>query len=556
MNTCKTIRAVAIFLLFAGTTATLASEKYWVKLTDKAHNNFSLSEPQYFLTERSLERRRKQGIPIDSTDLPVSQVYIDSIRNTGCKILCTSKWLNAVTIESTGSEQIEQIRSFQFVDTLLLSWINPTTKSAYLKLENHVSKLTSDTLPSFYGPSYTQITLHNGDKLHQMGYTGQGMLIAVLDAGFLNADIVPSLSHLYANEKVIGTHDFVNPTSNIYDEHYHGMEVLSTIAGYEPGILVGTAFDASFYLIRTEDAASEQPVEMDYWVAGAELADSIGADLINSSLGYYYWDEPFTDYVFQDMDGETLRSSIGAAIAAKKGMIITSSAGNEGNVVGYGKIVSPSDAKGVVCVGSVGNRVDENGNNTMVKDSIYTPFSSRGYSADGRIKPNVVAKGYLSVVQYPDLSYGYNNGTSFSSPIMCGLLATLWQALPHYKASEIIELVEQNSHQYLNPDIYLGNGIPDMYQALNIATSIPDTILDDILVYPNPFDKKIQFIIPENAGNIDVSVYSITGKLVKILVNIPAQKRYQLDTGLLPQGMYILKVNTSDGKYTQKILKR
>lgn len=552
------IYLVAI-VLFMGTVATFSTEKYWVKITDKEHNNYSLDKPEAFLSPRSLNRRLIQGIALDSTDLPVSQIYLDSIVGAGCNIICTSKWLNAVTVEISSAQQTEQLKNFSFVDTVLLSWVTPT-KSAHLKLEP--SKLSDqppmDTLSTFYGFSYTQIALHNGDKMHQSGYTGKGMLIAVLDAGFKNANVVPSLQHVFNDGRILGTRDFVHPNGNVYDEHYHGMEVLSTIAGYTPGYLVGTAFDASFFLIRTEDDASEQPVEMDYWVAGAELADSIGADLINSSLGYYFWDEPFTDNVYEDMDGETMRSSIGAAIAAKKGILITSSAGNEGQVANYGKIISPSDAKGVVCVGSVGNTVN-NGVNDVLMDSVYTPFSSRGYSADGRIKPNLTAKGYHSVVQYPDSNYGYNNGTSFSSPTMCGMLACLWQALPGYSASEIIEIAEQNASQYFTPDIYLGYGIPDIFKAFEVATSIPDTTIEQILVYPNPFKNTLQFLMPSGetmGNNVHIFIYSLSGRLMKQWQNIPAENRYYLETGSLPGGIYILKVNTSRQTYTQKILKQ
>ncbi len=542
-----TIQRVAMLLLFSGSIATFATPKYWVKLSNKNNSPYSLNNPQAYLSERAINRRERQGIPMDSTDLPLTPSYVDSIKATGATVLCQSKWLNALTVETS---QPELISALSFVDTVQLSWVEPLTKSARLKLENQHRTWVSDTTESMYGPSYTQISLHNGHKMHQAGFTGEGMLIAVLDAGFLNADKVPSLQHLYNEGRILGTHDFVNPSSDIYREHYHGMEVLSTMGAYAPGVLVGTAYNATYYLIRTEDAASEQPVEMDYWIAGAELADSLGADLINSSLGYYFWDAPFESNTYSDMDGATLRTSIGAELAAKKGMIITSSSGNEGNVP-YKKLISPSDARGVVGVGSVGAQV-----NGTLADSVYTPFSSRGYSADGRVKPNLCAKGYLSVVQFPNGDYGFNNGTSFSSPILCGMLAVLWQALPHYSASQIVELAQQNAHQFLGPDMYLGYGIPDIYKAYNLATTLPDTTHDMLQVFPNPFHDYIRFVLPGSTTPIHVEMYSVTGRLVKSEGIATQEQFYYIKTNTLPQGVYVLRVGTQEGTYTQKLLKK
>lgn len=521
------------------------NEKYWVKFTDKANTHYSVDKPEEFLSTRSIERRQKQGIAIDSTDFPVNKVYLDSITQTGAKVLCTSKWLNAATIETSDASVVELISAFSFVDTLMLSWVAPILKSANLKLESPHKSIDDET-PIEYGFSYTQIAMHQGDLMHENGFTGNGQLIAILDAGFMNADTVSSLKHLFDEGRILGAHDFVDPQNNVYNEHAHGMEVLSTMGAYEPGILVGTAFDASFFLIRTEDVNSEQPVELDYWVAGAEFADSIGADLINSSLGYYAWDLPFTDNTYEDMDGKTLRASIGASFAAKKGIIITSSAGNEGNDT-YGKLVSPSDAPGVVCVGSVD------------KDSTYTSFSSRGFSSDERVKPNLVANGRNAVVQLPDGKFSYVNGTSFSSPITCGLLAILWQALPGFSATEIIDLAQKNAHLYENPDMYYGYGIPNIYEAYTKVTGVTDSLLGQFLVYPNPFKNSIKIILPENENaneNISLAVYSISGQIIMLENNIAYQAMFNLDTSTLPQGMYILKLNFSNSSYSQLISKQ
>lgn len=516
------------------------NEKYWVKLSDKNFSNYSIDKPEEFLSARSIARRQKQGIAIISTDLPVSQLYLDSILQTGAKVLCTSKWLNGVTIETSNTEIIGKIKQFAFVDTVQLSWVVPTLKSANLKLESPGQKV--DDVLYEYGNSKTQIALHNGDIMHQKGYTGDGMLIAILDAGFQNANSVSSLAHLYNDGRILGTRDYVNPQSNIYTEHEHGMEVLSTMGGYEPGTLIGTAFDASFYLIRTEDANSEQPVELDYWVAGAEFADSLGADLINSSLGYYSWDLPFTDNTYKDMDGKTMRASIGAGIAASKGIIITNSAGNEGDKW-YGKLVSPSDALGVVCVGSID------------KDSTSTSFSSTGFSYDGRIKPNLVANGRGAVVQLPGGSFNYANGTSFSSPITCGLLAILWQSLPHLSAQEIINLAQHNAHLYDNPDIYFGYGIPDIWQAYSKATEISDTFSGKLSVYPNPFHNSFNIILPE-FETANISVYSVTGQLVQTIQNILYVPIYEMNIDPLPQGSYIIKLSYGNSTYAQLISKQ
>lgn len=516
-------------------------EKYWIKLTDKNYTQYTIDKPNEFLSARSIARREKQGIALDSTDLPVNQIYVDSIALTGAKVLCTSKWLNGLTVETFDRSIAEKVSKFHFVDTVVLSWVFPSTKSAHLKLEVPSQVLSNDTLLE-YGYSFTQIALHNGHKIHQKGFTGDGMLIAVLDAGFQNAHLVSSLAHVFNDGRILGTRDYVNPQGNVYKEHYHGMEVLSTMAGYQPGILIGTAFDASYYLIRTEDDNSEQPVELDYWVAGAEFADSIGADLINSSLGYYFWDPPFENNTFEDMDGKTLRASIGASIAARKGIIVTNSAGNEGNKA-YGRITSPSDAFQVVCVGSVD------------KDSSYTSFSSRGFSADNRVKPNIVANGREALVQLPNGDFGYNNGTSFSSPIACGLLAILWQALPYLTALEIIDLAQKNSHLFDNPNVFLGYGIPNVYKAYNIATEITDSLTGKLMAYPNPFKNSINIVLPEKE-KVNLAVYTISGQLIKSESNIPYQAIYTISTSSLPQGLYIVKLSYNHSNYSHLISKQ
>lgn len=303
-----------------------------------------------------------------------------------------------------------------------------------------------------YGPARRQIEISNGNKLHDAGFKGQGMTIAVIDAGFHNADSIAAMRNI----RVLGVKDFVNPDADIYAESSHGMSVLSCIGMNQPHVMVGTAPEASFWLLRSEDEYSEHLVEQDYWAAALEFADSVGVDVVNTSLGYYAFDDPSKDYRYCDLDGKFALMSRQAAKAADKGMVIVCSAGNAGSG-SWKKTTPPGDAENVLTVGAIN------------KQGVLAPFSSIGNTADGRVKPDVMAVGLGSDVMGTDGIVRGANGTSFSSPIMCGMVACLWQALPDLTAKELIELVRRSGDRADSPDNIYGYGIPDMWKAYQSA---------------------------------------------------------------------------------------
>lgn len=418
--------------------------KYRISLTDKAATTYSLKKPEKFLSKKSIERRKRQGLAIDSTDLPVCKKYVDAIRKKGVNVLVTGKWDNIVTVSCNDSTLIDQIAQLPFVRSTEKVW-QGKVKSATKRDSLINNPQRSDSL---YGPAITQLKMSRAHLLHEAGFKGQGMTIAVIDAGFHNADSIDAMKNI----RVLGTRDFVNPEADIYAESSHGMSVLSCMGMNQPNVMIGTAPEASYWLLRSEDEYSETLVEQDYWAAAIEFADSVGVDVVNTSLGYFSFDDPSKDYQYRDLDGRHALMSREAAKAADKGMVLVCSAGNSGSGP-WKKITPPGDAENVLTVGAID------------KKKVLAPFSSIGNTADGRVKPDIVAVGFRADVMGTDGNLRTANGTSFSSPIMCGMVACLWQACPTLTAKEIIELVRQSGDRADFPDNIYGYGIPDLWKA-------------------------------------------------------------------------------------------
>lgn len=478
LSTMKKLTFLTLSLLLTVMAfAQVAPDKYWVRFTDKNNSPYSVDNPLEFLSQRAIDRRLKQNIPIVENDLPVNQSYIDSVKAAGATVLTVSKWFNSVTVYTTDQNVIDLINSYSFV----LS----TTKAGFPEqpgIKNFENKpffrnesfdttgLNNKNVKSVlsnsydYGQALNQIQMLNGDSLHNMGYDGNGIIIAVLDAGFLNVNTIGAFDSLWNSGRILGWRDFVSPQSpNIFNSHYHGCMVLSTMGANYPGQIVGTAPKASYWLLRTEDAATEYLIEELNWVSGAEFADSLGADVINSSLGYTEFDDPSQNHTYSDMDGNIAPITIGADIAASKGILVCNSAGNSGNS-SWHYIGAPADGDSVFSVGAV----DAGGN--------YVSFSSVGPTSDGRLKPNVMAQGSGTTIISPwsgNVSTG--SGTSFSSPITAGMVACLRQANPAKSNLEIMAAVEQSSSLYTNPNYQMGYGIPD-YVLANSILSEPDTL--------------------------------------------------------------------------------
>lgn len=447
----KLISFLAIALLATGASAQQDTLKYRISLKDKAATEYSLKKPEKYLSAKAIERRRKQNLPIDSTDLPVCRKYIDEIRKQGVNIVVTGKWDNFVTVSCNDTTLIDRIAALPFVLSTEKVWISPGAGKPSMAMERD-SVLNQPTIhpDSIYGRAITQIQMSNGDKLHEAGFKGQGMTIAVIDAGFHNVDKITAMQNI----RILGTKDFVNQQADIFAESSHGMSVLSCIGMNRPDIMTGTAPEASFWLLRSEDEYSEHLVEQDYWSAAVEFADSVGVDVINTSLGYYSFDDKSKNYKYRDLDGRHALMSRQASHIADKGMILVCSAGNSG-AGSWKKITPPGDADNVLTVGAIDKR------------AVLATFSSVGNTADHRVKPDVVAVGVGSDVIRTDGNQGRANGTSFSSPIMCGMVTCLWQACPTLTAKEVIELVRRSGDRAGFPDNIYGYGVPDMWKAYN-----------------------------------------------------------------------------------------
>jgi subtilisin family serine protease len=422
--------------------------RFRVSLTDKAATAFTLSQPGAYLSAASLERRARQALPVDSTDLPVSAEYIRALQALDARPVLTSKWNNTVVMESTDSLWAQRAENLPFVRRVQHVWTEPDS------VEPPSSKRKKEVVDEWvkyespYGAAAGQIAQHHGDSLHAAGFRGQGMRIAVIDAGFYNVDAIKMLKKV----NLLGTRDFVNPHSDIYAEGTHGLMVLSCMATNCSNVLVGTAPEASYLLLRSEDSDSEQLIEEDYWAAALEYADSVGVDLVNTSLGYNHFDDPRMNHAYRDLDGHTTLMSATASRAADKGIVVVCSAGNAGADT-WKKITPPADAENVLTVGA------------MDADRMNAIFSSVGPSQDGRVKPDVMALGVSAAVCGTNGNVRHGNGTSFASPIFCGLVACFWQACPQLTAKQVIEAMRQAGDRADYPDNIFGYGIPDVWKA-------------------------------------------------------------------------------------------
>ena len=422
--------------------------KYRICLKDKAATEYRLDKPEAYLSAKAIERRKRQGLAIDSTDLPVCARYVDAIRKAGVHIVLTGKWENFVTVSCNDTAMIGQIASLPFVRSVEKVWTRPAGGKRGDAQRDSLINRPDSLAGQYYGAGEAQIRLSQGDKLHEAGFRGQGMTVAVIDAGYHNADRIMAL----ANAKVLGTKDFVNASEDIYAEQRHGMMVWSCMAMNRPEVMVGTAPEASYWLLRSEDDYSEHLVEQDQWAAAVEFADSVGVDVINTSLGYYTFDDASKNYTYRQLDGHYALMSRQASHIADKGMVLVCSAGNSGDD-SWKKITPPADAENVLTVGAVN------------KAGVLATFSSIGNTADNRIKPDVVAVGYKADVVGTDGNLTKANGTSFASPILCGMVTCLWQACPTLTAKQLIELVRRSGDRAEWPDNIYGYGVPDVWKA-------------------------------------------------------------------------------------------
>ena len=518
----------------------IGQDRYWVFFQDKneALETFEISD---FLSSASLQRRAEQDIDIHINDFPVSPSYINTIKNLGFEVYRTSRWLNAISIFIDHTNELALLRELDFV-----SKIQKVKSYSRRAIVDEVS-IDQQIVANSYGPSYGQIAQLNGHLVHEQGYKGQGRIIAVMDASFYKVDELAMFDSLWINNQILETWDFVLNQELNYDNDTigsHGTMVLSCMGGNMQDSLIGTAPDASYILFRTEDTSSETLTEEDNWVAAAEQADLLGAHVINTSLGYSnLTDDPENTHTYSDMDGNTTVITIAADIAASKGMLVVNSAGNSGNSEWY-YITAPADGDSVLTIGAIG------------ADSVLTFFSSHGPTADGRMKPNVVAQGLFSVVCNLDDGIRTANGTSFSSPIIAGMAASVWSAMPEVSSMDLFNLIQESGHLFPEGNNDYGYGVPNFYELLQYV-SIEEDLTNSKPIYPNPFENYIMVDLSdfEKSENIELAVYNSMGQRV-YFNTIASNDYYRIDIeSSLPKAFYILKAKQRNKEYHWKLVK-
>ncbi|MDL2223416.1 S8 family peptidase [Bacteroidales bacterium OttesenSCG-928-M11] len=506
---------------------------YRIELKDKGESGFSVDKPEEFLSSKSIERRKKQGFPVDETDLPIAREYFDRLVALGADIKASSKWAKTIAFKiKAEDERIEKIEQLPFVEKMYPVWRSKGSEES----PNIIRKafyLEDKTPEEIYGTGFTQIEILNGTALHEAGFRGEDITIAVLDAGFTNVDV---LEHFDKN-RIIEAKEFSHEGANLYRvSQDHGTMALSCMLAEREEYFVGTAPKASYCLFKTEVNNEEFPIEEDYWVQAVEYADSIGCDIVSSSLGYYDFDDKNMNHSRDMLDGKTVPISKVASMAGNKGMIICISAGNEGNKT-WEKIVFPADAENVLTVGGI------------TKEGKLSYFSSRGNTEDGRIKPDVVA---IATNTYLINKKGESraSGTSFSCPTISGMVACLWQALPSKTSMEIMSIIRESSDKYQAPDSCFGYGIPDFYQAYldNRDKTNLELIPKDDLLIVDYTTKCIRIDLNNtNGSEVNLRIYSSTGQQV-------GSSSHSFDMTSLRPGIYIAILSHNGFQYSRKIL--
>ena len=524
--------------------AQIATNIYWVQFTDKANSPYSIDNPSEYLSQRALERRSRLGIAIDEYDIPVNPQYLQAVADCGAQLLNPSKWLNGVSVYTDSQSVVNAINALEFVEVVRNCPNFPEAqRDKDIWLANEMKMVAVERgAKDYYGGAHDQVYQLNVNQLHDMGYDGTGIHIAVLDGGFIGTDEHPTFDNMRAEGRLLGVRDFVYGSESVYSQSTHGTSCLSTMAAYDPNEMVGTAPKASYLLIHTEDGEGENIVEEYNWVSGAEYADSLGVDVCSTSLGYIDFDMPQWDHPFEHFDGHTAPMTIGAEIAASRGMICMNAAGNDGG--GVCTLGIPADAEHIITVGAV----DASGQRAY--------FSSVGPTYDGRIKPDVMAMGEDTYVAsgYPGWQLYYNgNGTSFATPVLAGAVACLRQARPNASVQEICDALRAAGNNANNPNSYDGYGIPNFVTALGML-DIKDVEFGEneiLSVFPNPSKGAVKVTVFDEVTVYGIMVYGITGNVIFNTNNIN-----ELETTLnnLSSGIYTVKVDSNKGNQAVKIV--
>lgn len=501
------------------------ASQYWVYFSDKGNTDSAFTNPYALLSQRAVERRARQFIPFDKLDVPVVSDYVEALQAS--HVYARSRWLNAALVSGIDSSVVANLH---FVDVV----------TPRIPMKKHLAEDAGFT----YGQSALQIEMLKGDYIHDRGYTGQGVLIAVFDGGFNNTNTISPFSHLWQNGQIKGIYSFVNQDTNIYFPGSHGTHVLSVLAAKNEGVYVGTAPDADYWLFMTEDEVREVNAEEYNWLAAAEMSDSLGVDVINSSLGYSVFDPGQISYSLNDLDGRTSVVSQAAQFAARKGILVVNSAGNSGSDPNWQKILMPADADSILAVGAV---------DATEQRSL---FSSVGPTVDGRIKPDVMAMGdqarYLTTSGFPT----QGNGTSFASPLIAGLAACLRQAYPNHSTENLRQTILQSADQYLSPDSLRGYGLPNFDIALNNIVSVDEFTPSPMLtVYPNPVVGTLNITLQPEFVPTGLKIFNNTGQMIYNQLITSECCELRVDVNHLPTGSYLLYMYNGQTAHINQFIK-
>ena len=532
------VKRIHLLLLWLGMVAAVSAQNptcYRIYLKDKANSPYSIDNPSTFLSQRAIDKRARFNIPITEQDLPVNPQYKQQILGLDAEMhfLAVSKWMNTATLYCPDSTVVPQIEALPFVDSVMAVGNYILHDLPVYQIPENPVPLVHNTLSTSketidYGEGLPQIALLNGIPLHEEGFRGEGMLIAVIDGGFFGIETISFYQELENSGRFYGHYslmpDFVDTLQSGWSE-VHGTIVTSAMAANTNGEFVGTAPGASYALIHTEWVGSEEIIEEDFWANGAEIADSIGADVVNSSLGYRTFpDFPQNDISYENMDGVHSIASQCATILGQKGVIVCVAAGNDGNNEYY-YVNRPGDAFDILTVGA------------CTADSLIAGFSSHGPSYDGRVKPDITSQGVATACYYPYNMLSTADGTSLATPVAAGMCACLWQAMPVYTATEMMQIIRESSHLYHNPNTEFGYGIPDFYGAYASHVGIHDYNPLQLSVYPNPVTDQLNIVNPD--GNIQtVTLYNASGQLV-LQTAVSSSPILEINVSSLPNGFYI-----------------
>ena len=528
--------------------AQVATDIYWVQFTDKTDSPYSIDNPEAYLSPRALQRRANLNIAIDEYDIPVNPQYLQAVADCGAELLNPSKWLNGVTVHVTDPSVIDALQELAFVSAVRNCPNDLKAQEQKQRwIENEMRPVTVNRgSRGYYGGADNQVKQLNVNVLHDIGYDGSGVVVAVLDGGFVGTDAHSCFDNMREEGRLLGVRDYVYGSTTVYSQTKHGTACLSTMAAYVPNTMVGTAPKASYYLIHTEDYEQENIVEEYNWVSGAEYADSLGVDVCSTSLNYFDFDMSQWNHPFEHYDGHTAPMTIGAEIAASRGMICVNSAGNNGS--GTCTIGIPGDAEHILTIGAVN------------AEGQRASFSSVGPTYDGRVKPDVMAMGegtYVAVYSsdYPD--YYNGNGTSFATPVLAGAVACLRQAYPYASVQEICDAVRQCGNRADNPNSYYGYGIPDFSQAIELlaTTEHAEPSAGEVLsVYPNPSQGEVHVMLNQGA-NAEVTVFDITGRqLFNYHFNGLNHSSLENHLNNLVSGVYFINAVSELGNQTLKLV--